>query len=73
MKLTRIAKRGPNKTLSAEHWVSASFDPESHRMETALIWFREVNDVFRFRVDMSPVEAARGSSGSISSHCSSVS
>ena len=57
MELTRIAKRGPDKTLSVEHWLSASFDPNLHRMETARIWFREGNDVSRFRVDMNRGEA----------------
>ena len=57
MELIQIAKRGPDKTLSTEHWLSASFDPNSHHMNLARIWFREGDNVSRFRVDMNREEA----------------
>jgi hypothetical protein len=57
MELTRIAKRGPDKILSTGHRLSASFDPNSHRIESARIWFHEGDSVSRYRVGMSREEA----------------
>ena len=43
-KLIKIMKRGPDKVLSNDHWLSASFNPnkgpDCHKMIMARIWFR---------------------------------
>ncbi len=63
MELHRIAKRGANKVLSEESWISASFREGFKEGERGLrsvsIWFREptADDDSRYRVQMTQEEA----------------
>ncbi len=59
MKLIRIAKRGDNKVLSSEHWLSASFAPATRTVTSISIWFQEAGGDSRFRADMTRDEAEK--------------
>ncbi len=63
MELLRIAKRGANKVMSEESWISASFhagfkDGPSG-LRSVLLWFREptADADSRYRVQMTREEA----------------
>lgn len=57
MQLIKQMKRGPDKTLSYDPWLSASMDPETHECIRVRIHFPEGDHIARYVVELTAEQA----------------